>query len=146
MRPFRFRLETVRRLRDHAEQRARDELARELSVHASLEDEVQRSSGAVAKASAGAGTADLRSRASWQHFIERRERERSSAQTELQQQTERVLEQRGVLGQANREHQAITRLEAKHRARHQDDMRRRQDSELSDIALQIHRRAEAGAT
>lgn len=145
MRPFRFRLETVRRLRDHAEQRARDELARELSTHASLVDEHERSCGAVSAAAAGARDADLRARVSWQHFIERRERERSAAAHELRAQADRVDEQRGVLGQANREHRAILRLEEKHRARHQGELLRRQDAELSDIAIQAHRRAEAGA-
>ena len=134
MRPFRFRLETVRRLRDHAEQLARDELARELSFQASLEDDVRRSRDAVTVARTAAAHADVRSRASWDAFIERRSREQELAESELVRQAERVVQQREALGQASREHKAIARLEDKHRERHRDEARRADESELSDIA------------
>lgn len=145
MSPFRFRLETVRRLRDHAEQRARDELARELSAHASLADDVNRSRDAVASACHSARDADVRVRASWDAFIERRDREQRLAETELVRQSMRVDEQREALGQAAREHKAIARLEDKHRDRHRDEVRRRDESELSDIASRAYGRVSRGA-
>lgn len=145
MRPFRFKLETVRRLRDHAEQRARDDLARELSHHASLADDVRRSRDAVSVACQGARGADIVARGSWDAFIERRDREQRLAETELERQDARVEETRSVLGQASREHKAISRLEDKHRERHVDALRRSDESELSDIAGRAYHRAIRGA-
>lgn len=145
MRPFRFRLETVRRLRDHAEQRARDDLARELSAQAALADDVRRSRDAVSTARTGARVADVRARASWEAFIERRDREQRLAETELLRQSARVDETRVVLGQASREHRAITRLEDKHRERYADEQRRVDEAELSDIAGRAYHRAVGGA-
>lgn len=145
MRPFRFRLETVRRLRDHAEQRARDELARELSAHASLADDVRRSRDAVETACHAARVAPIGDRASWEAFIERRDREHRLAETELVRQGGRVAESRVQLGQASREHRAITRLEDKHRERHRDELMRRDEAELSDITSRAHARAVGGA-
>lgn len=144
MRPFRFRLETVRRLRDHAEQRARDDLARELAAHASVEDELRRSLDAVDSACEGARGADVLARASWEAYIERRGREQRLAETELEHQRARVEEQRSALGRASREHQAIVKLEDKHRERHRDEWRRKDESELSDLAGRAHRRAVGG--
>lgn len=145
MRPFRFRLETVRRLRDHAEQRARDDLARALSAEASLADDVRRSRDAVESACQAARLADIGTRASWDAFIERRDREHRLAETELTHQGVRVEESRSVLGQASRQHRAIVRLEDKHRERYVAELRRADESELSDIAGRAHGRALRGA-
>jgi flagellar export protein FliJ len=144
MRPFRFRLETVRRLRDHAEQRARDGLARELRAHAALEGHVAERQTAVVSARVRSRDADPRVWASWQAYIERREREREAAAAELEDQETRVEAQRGALSQAAREHRVITRLESKHRERHVQEQMRRQEAELGDIAFHRDRAAQAG--
>jgi flagellar protein FliJ len=145
MRPFRFRLETVRRLRDHEEQRARDNLARELAAHSAATNDLRRRIEAVNDARSAAQGADVVARAAWDVFIEHKSREQQLAATALVDQQLRVEDQRVALGHASREHKAVARLEDKHRARHREEQQRREEHELSDIASRAHGRLSPGA-
>ncbi len=133
MRPFRFRLETVRRLRDHAEQRARGELAREIATQVALRDDLERQDDAVAAACDGARVSAVLDRPTWAAMIEQRRNARDVAATELARQHDRVQEFRAQLGEVSRDHKAVVRLEEKHRERHLRDVERATEAEVADL-------------
>src|SRR5215470_15756604 len=79
MRSFVFNLESVRRLRDHAERKAREDMARELGAREQHAAELARRTDAVEHAQDGARAAHPSARAMWHALIERRRVEQSRA-------------------------------------------------------------------
>jgi flagellar export protein FliJ len=134
MRSFTFNLESVRRLRDHAERKAREEVARELSAREEHASEVARRNDAVDEAHDGARVAHPTARGMWLALIERRKLERAKAEHALAAQEERVDESRSRATDAAREHEIISRLEQRRRAEHARDVLRAEEAELCDIA------------
>src|SRR5215470_17437111 len=118
MRSFVFNLESVRRLRDHAERKAREEVARELGARERQAAELARRTDAVEDAHDGARAAHPSARAMWHALIERRRLERAHAEHALAEQDERVDESRVRATDAAREHEAISRLEQRQRTEH----------------------------
>jgi flagellar export protein FliJ len=134
MRSFTFNLESVRRLRDHAERKAREEVARELSAREQHASEVARRNDAVDEAHDGARAAHPTVRGMWLALIERRKLERAKAEHALAEQEERVDESRSRATDAAREHEIISRLERRRRAEHARDVLRAEEAELGEIA------------
>ena len=142
MRAFTFNLESVRRLRDHAERKARDEVARELSAREQHASEVARRTDAVDAARDGARSAHPTARAMWHALIERRRLERSKAEHALAAQEERVEDSRTRAAGAAREHEMISRLEQRRRAEHARAAELAQEAELGEIANAAYLRRE----
>jgi flagellar export protein FliJ len=134
MRSFTFNLESVRRLRDHAERKAREEVARELDAREQHASELARRDDALGDAHDGARAAHPTARAMWLALIERRKLERTSAEHALAVQEERVDESRGRATDAAREHEMISRLEQRKRAEHARAVASAEEAELGEIA------------
>jgi hypothetical protein len=146
MRSFRFNLESVRRLRDHAERRAREEMARELGARELHASELARRTDALDDAHEGARSAHPTERAMWHVVIERRRLERARAQHALAEQDERVGESRARATDAAREHEMISRLERRRRDEHARADARAQEAELSDLATVAYRRSQGASS
>lgn len=141
MRPFRFRLESVKRLRGHAEQQAREGLAVELAVRQERAVDHEKSVSALADARAAARVADPATAAAWALFVERRDRERRTAAAALALQETRVEDSRRVAVDASRERKVVDRLEERHRAEHRAQAGRALGAQLDELALAMHARS-----
>ncbi|MFN8224915.1 MAG: hypothetical protein U0R50_16900 [Gaiellales bacterium] len=141
MRPFRFRLETVRQLRDDAEQNARRDLARQLAEREARAGALVESHDALSAAYAAASVFNPAVAACAEAFVERRERERAAAVTALAYQEAAVDRSRAEAVEASRGLEVVTRLESRQRAAWNRDMARAADAELGELSINAHRRA-----
>jgi flagellar FliJ protein len=147
---FTFRLERVRSLRERAEERAREDLARELS-HRVRGEAMLREATEVAASAREAGRADLRPGASGadlmaaQAWIERSERAHREAALELDRRDAEVAARRENLKHAAREREVIERLKRRRREDHDREVARLDQIALDEIALGVHRRGAAAA-
>src|SRR3954469_105670 len=148
---FTFRLERVRSLRERAEENAREELARELQLRlrgeALLREATHvvsaaRDTGRRAVQRLGASGADLLAA---QACMERAERDRREAALDLDRQDAEVEARRRALTAASRDRQAIGKLEERGRAEHAREMARREQIDLDEVALGVHRRGQVAA-
>jgi flagellar FliJ protein len=147
-RPFQFRLERVRALRERAEEQAREELASSLAYQlkgeAMLRAAAENVDGAqkARRQSSGADLsgADLRA---LQAYMERAERARESAELELDRREAEVHARRSALTQRSQERQVLERLKERRAADHRVEMQRREGVLLDEMALNMHRRAGA---
>jgi flagellar FliJ protein len=148
---FTFRLERVRSLRERAEEHAREELARELQLRLRGEALLQQATSAVSAARDTGRGAVLRPGASGadllaaQAFMERAERDRREAETDLDRQDAEVEARRQALTAASREREAIDRLKARQRADHEREAARKAQIALDEVALGVHRRGKVVA-
>jgi flagellar FliJ protein len=143
---FTFKLESLRALREQAEQQAREELARELARKAERDAELDaaeerlRDARAAGQLEAGRTTSahDL---ISFQAYVERRERERLAALEGARAQEEEVGVSRQRLEVAARDHALLERLKQRRAAEHRRAEARAEDAALGEIAINSHRRA-----
>ena len=145
MRAFVFNLESVRRLRDHAERKAREEVARELGAREQHAAELARRNDAVEEARDGARSAHPSARAMWDALVDRRRIEQAQAQHALAQQDERVDESRVRATDAARQHEMIARLEQRRRAEHARAVEQAREAELGEIATAAYVRNQKAA-
>ena len=148
---FTFRLERVRDLRERAEEHAREELARELALRMRGEALLREAANAVDSARDtgsgivrrfGATGADMLAA---QAFMERAERDRREAALDLDRQEAEVEARRRALTAASRDRQAIGKLEERQRAEHAREVARREQIDLDEVALGVHRRGRVAA-
>jgi flagellar protein FliJ len=148
---FKFRLERVRSLRERAEERAREDLARELTHRVRGEAMLReattiaasaRESGRDATLRPGASGADLLAAQAW---IERSERNRREAALELDRRDAEVSARRESLVVAARDREVIERLKRRRRADHDREVARIDQINLDEVALGVHRRGAAAA-
>ena len=148
---FKFRLERVRSLRERAEERAREDLARELSHRlrgeamlreATMIAASARDSGRDATLRSGASGADLLAAQAW---IERSERNRREAALELDRRDAEVSARRESLVVAARDREVIERLKRRRRADHDREVARIDQINLDEVALGVHRRGAVAA-
>jgi flagellar protein FliJ len=139
---FKFRLERVRSLRERAEERAREELARELNHRVRGEAASARDSGRDATRRPGTSGADLLAAQAW---IERSERNRREAALELDRRDAEVSARRESLALAARDREVIERLKRRRRADHDREVARIDQINLDEVALGVHRRGAAAA-
>jgi flagellar FliJ protein len=143
--PFRFGLERVRELREHAEDRAREEFAASLSRRqrdaaalAAADELVRRARdnrrGGVAMPVSGQ---DL---IAYQRWLERVENDRRRAELEVARRDAEIESRRQALGAAQQRREVIERLKERHRAEHQAADALRAAAALDEMALSIHRR------
>jgi flagellar FliJ protein len=139
--PFRFRLERVRELREHAEDRAREELASSLGAQLRGQAMLQAASdevhGAHVASREGVQTgamsaADLYAQ---QLYVERLERQRSDAELALERASAEVDARRGALVEASRKREALERLKERKRQEHVAHVQRLEGAFLDEIAL-----------
>ena len=143
VRPFKFRLERVRALRERAEQRASEELAASLAHHRRGQEELHAAAQRVAEAREGrratghASGADL---LAMQAYIERTQRAQHAAALDLGRREAEVDARRSALVHAAREHRALTRLEQRRRDEHALQNARIDGAAMDELALTVHRR------
>ncbi len=146
---FKFRLERVRSLRERAEERAREDLARQLTHRlrgeamlreATLAASSARAAGLDASTRGGASGAELRAAQAW---IERSEGARREAALELDRRDAEVQARRAGLAAAAREREVIERLKRRRRAAHAREVARLDQVALDEVALGVHRRGAA---
>ena len=143
-RPFKFRLERVRVLRERAEQRASEALATSLAHHRRGEDELRAAAQRVVDARAGrratahASGADL---FAMQAYIDRTQRAAQAAALDLGRREAEVDARRDALVHAAREHRALTRLEERRRQEHAMEAARIEGAAMDELALTVYRRS-----
>jgi flagellar FliJ protein len=147
-RPFQFRLERVRALRERAEEQAQEELANSLAVRLKGEAMLR----AAAEDVDGAREARRRSASmdlsgtdliALQAYMERTERQRESAELELDRRQAEVDARRAALTHKSQERQVLERLKERRAEDHRLESERREGALLDEMALSLHRRAEA---
>lgn len=144
-RPFTFKLERVRALRERKEELAKEELAASLAIRLRGEAMLQAAAESVEQARdaqrAGTGVAmsaqDLQAA---QAYLERTERERESASLQLDRQDAEVDARRSALQNAAREREVLERLKERKRAEYRREADRREGVLLDEMAINIHRR------
>jgi len=148
--PFRFRLERVRELREHAEDRAREQLAASLGAQVRGAAMLEAAAREVARAqsdrrdgalSGGLVTClDLQAQQLW---VERLERQRVDAELALERASAEVDVRRRALVDASRHREALEQLKDRRRREYRAEMARLEGARLDEIALNgfLRRRA-----
>jgi flagellar protein FliJ len=144
-RPFTFKLERVRALRERKEELAKEELAASLALRLRGEAMLKAAAENVEQARvlqrAAAGMAmtanDLQAA---QAYLERTERERESASLDLYRRDAEVEARRNALQNAAREREVLERLKKRRRTEHIREADRRQGALLDEMAINMHLR------
>ena len=147
-RPFNFRLERVRALRESFEDQAREELAASMSVRLKGEAMLRAASERHAAAhDTRRQTASLdmtgQDLLAAQAYVERTSRAREAAELELGRREAEVDARRTALLAAARERQVLERLKERRAADHKRESNRIEGVLLDEMAISSHRRAEA---
>jgi flagellar FliJ protein len=148
-RPFQFRLERVRALRERAEEQAQEELANSLAIRlkgeAMLRAAAENVSGARDEARRRSSAMDLSGSdlIALQAYMERAERARESAALELDRREAEVDARRAALTQKSQERQVLERLKERRAKDHRVESARREGVLLDEMALTQHRRTGA---
>ena len=149
-RPFTFRLERVRALRERTEDLAKEDLAASLQHHlageAMLRTIAEELDGAGRKQRDRATAAPLAGTdlVAMQSYRERVERARAAAALDLDRREADVEARRSALQDASRDRQVLERLKDRRRADHTRDSLRREGAVTDEVALSVHRRRGAG--
>jgi flagellar protein FliJ len=147
-RPFNFRLERVRALRERFEDQAREDLAASLSVRLKGEAMLRAASESYSRAQdTRRQTAALEMSGqdllATQAYIERTSRLREAAELELDRRDAEVDARRSALLEAARERQVLERLKERRRQDHRRESERVEAGLLDEMAITTHRRLEA---
>ena len=147
-RPFQFRLERVRALRERAEDSAKEDLAASLSHRlageAMLRAASHRLDGARdAHRNTAGGPISGAQLMAVQSYLERAERARVAAAEDLDRRDADVEARRSALIEAARERQALERLKERRRADHAAEEGRVESAALDEMAIAVHRRRKA---
>ena len=143
-RPFKFRLERVRALRERAEQRASEELAVSVAHQQRGQEQLRAAAELVAQAREGRRAAAQATGAdllAMQAYLERTQRAEHAAALDLGRREAEVDARRDALVHAAREHRALTRLEQRRRAEHAQQAARIEGAFMDEVALGVHRRS-----
>jgi flagellar FliJ protein len=147
-RPFNFRLERVRALRESFEDQAREELAASMSTRIKGEAMLLAASETFSQAQAkrresAALEVSGQDLLAAQAYIERTSRARYAAELELGRREAEVDARRTALLAAARERQVLERLKERRAADHQRESNRIEGVLLDEMAITSHRRAGA---
>lgn len=146
MAAFRFKLESVRSLREQEERRAQEQLAAELARAAAASASVSSAAERVAQARGAflrcgdGGVLTPQELVARQAFLERREREQRSAEHDAELQEHQVELRRSFLERAARDREVLERAKERARAAHEGAAARAAEEALGEIALSAHRR------
>jgi flagellar FliJ protein len=145
-RPFNFRLERVRSVRESAEEQAREDLAASLALRlrgegmlkaAEAELDAAREARRAAGSSAAVTGLDLMAA---QAYMEHAERRREARMLDLDRCDAEVETRREALVEAARKRQTLDRLKDKQRAEHELESQRMDGIALDEMSLNMHRR------
>jgi flagellar FliJ protein len=147
-RPFNFRLERVRALRESFEDQAREELAASMSVRVKGEAMLRAASDSFSGAQdSRRQTAAVETTGSdliaAQAYIERTARARQAAELELGRREAEVEARRTALLAAARERQVLERLKERRQEDHRRESDRIEGVLLDEMAISTHRRVGA---
>jgi flagellar FliJ protein len=150
-RPFTFRLERIRSVRERVEEQAREQLATSLALRIRGEGmlkaaEAELEAAKEARLSTGthavATGIDL---VSAQAYVEHAERRREARMLDLDRCDAEVDSRRGVLVEAARDRQALERLKERKRQEHRLESQRLTGIALDEMSLNMHRRKATAA-
>ena len=150
-RPFNFRLERIRSVRESAEDQAREDLAASLALRlrgegmlkaAEAELEAARDARRTTGTGAPATGLDL---LAVQAYVEHAERRREARLLDLDRCDAEVETRRHALMQAAQDRQALERLKDKKRREHELESQRMVGIALDEMSLNMHRRKAAAA-
>jgi flagellar biosynthesis chaperone FliJ len=144
---FTFPLETVKRLRAHAERQAQAELGRRMAAHAAAERALAARAQTLARANAR-----LRAASGTAASLVQADRERTaallyleSAGTERETERTRVVGARQLLAHASQQLETLERLEEKRRKEHREAVWREEEALLQDVVqARAARRIQSG--
>jgi flagellar protein FliJ len=148
-RPFTFRLERIRSVRERVEEQAREDLAASLSLRMkgesmlrAAEDDLRAAQETRRAKGTGGATTGLDLVAA-QAYVEHAERRRQARMLDLDRCDAEVDVRRAALIEAARDRQALERLKERRRAEHTLESQRLADVALDEMSLNMHRRREA---
>ena len=145
MRPFRFQLEPVRALSEHAEASARLALASELAAGVALGEELHAASVRLDDARSAVPLADGSVVNAWDllatdAYIQRRESHRTAVAEALILQERTIEAQRALLVEASQRRQTLERLKLRRKAAHLAEQERAEFAQLNEVSLLLHDR------
>jgi flagellar export protein FliJ len=145
MRPFRFQLESVRALSEHAEAAARLGLQGELTAGLARAEELDGASRMLEDARRLVPLADGSVVSAWDllaadAYLQRREASRNAALDALQLQERRIEAQRNLLIEASRKRQTLEKLKLRRRSAHRAEQERAELAYLNEVSLLLHDR------
>lgn len=145
MRPFRFQLEPVRALSEHAEASARLALASELAAGMALGDDLDAATMRLDDARRAVPLADGSVVNAWDllatdAYIQRRESHRTAVAEALILQERKIEAQRALLVEASQRRQTLERLKLRRRAAHLAEQQRAELADLNEVSLLLHDR------
>jgi flagellar FliJ protein len=147
-RPFNFRLERVRALRESFEDQAKEELAASLSTRLKGEAMLRAASDSFSHAQATRRESAVLEMSGQdllaaQAYVERTARARQAAELELDRREAEVDARRTALVAAARDRQVLERLKERRKADHRRESDRVEGVLLDEMAIVSHRRTEA---
>jgi flagellar export protein FliJ len=145
MRSFRFQLESVRALSEHAEAAARLGLAGELTAGLARAEELDGASRMLEDARRVVPLADGSVVSAWDllaadAYLQRREASRNAALDALLTQERRIEAQRNLLIEASRRRQTLEKLKLRRRSAHRAEQERAELAYLNEVSLLLHDR------
>ena len=140
MQRFTFKLDSLKTLREHAEEQAKEALARDLALRASAEERLAEAAAQVDRAQSSAALSDgavatgheLLAR---QAYVEASEKARHAARADLDTRERLVGESREGLERASRELEVVERLHERKLSAHRRAVERAEESMRDEIAL-----------
>jgi len=146
-RPFTFRLERVRAIKERIEDQAKEELAGSLAHRRKGEEALRAAAVRVDQARSAhrdklrGGATNPRELRPLQAYVARTGRARQAAELDLEQRRREVDARRTALEAAARDRQVLERLKDRKRADHLLESARLEGAAIDEMALNIHRRA-----
>jgi len=145
MRPFRFELEAVRALSEHAESNSRVELAGAMLTGLTRDRELAEANELFEEAQAKSPLRDGAIVGAWDilatdAYLQRREAARAAAAEEALEQARRIEVHRNLLVEASRKRQALEQLKLRRKEAHRAEIERAELAHLNEVALLLHDR------
>jgi flagellar FliJ protein len=150
-RPFHFRLERIRAVRERIEDQAKEELSASLADRLKGEAMLRAASDELASAREKrverftTGTATGDELVASQAYLEQAQRTREARALDLDRRDTEVAARRDALTAAARERQVLERLKERRREDHVRETERRASAALDELALGVHRRGKGRA-
>lgn len=145
-RPFNFRLERIRSVRESAEDQAREDLAASLALRLRGEGMLKAAESDLDAACASRRSTGTHAPASGidlvaaQAYVEQAERRRQARLLELDRCDAEIETRRHALMERARDRQALERLKDKQRKEHDAESQRMSGIALDEMSLNMHRR------
>lgn len=147
---FQFKLERVRAVRERAEQLAQQDLAEAISRRSDTESDLQAAEALLEQAhelqrggAAATDSVDPSELLARQAYVERIEAQRANHARELETRESEVATRDAQLTQAASEREMLERLRERRRSEHQQEVARREQGALDEVAATNFERSRA---